>query len=136
MKYAPSKRFGEYVRKLMACGHWEDAERADGDHVAWVRHKATGKELNYQLHDGGNDTNSPRNMARAAQDICGCKFIEVRGRKRSRKAVRMYDAPKRSAKAEAKRLAEFNARREREALQRAVDKRNQDLNSIRRLMGG
>jgi len=136
MKYAPSKRFGEYVRKLMACGHWDDAERSDGDHVAWIRHKATGLELSYQLHDGGNDTNSPRNMARAAQDICGCKFIEARGRKRSRKRIEQYERTPRSAKSELKRLAEFEARREREALQRAIDQRNRDLNSIRRLMGG
>lgn len=85
--YKPSKRFAEYVAKIMSCGHWEDAGDLRGSHIALLRHIKSGTTVTYQLHDGGNDHNSPRNMASDAQAVCGCVFIEPRGRKRSRKAV-------------------------------------------------
>lgn len=81
----PSGRFWEYVRKVKSCGHWECDGRKGSD-VAVIRHVASGATLAYQLHDGGNDLNSARNFAASAQQVCGCKFVEQRSRKRSRKA--------------------------------------------------
>ncbi len=81
----PSPRFAEYVRKMSACGHWTFTGRTGTD-KAVLEHD--GVTVAYQLHDGGNDWNGPRNFAAEAQRACGCKFIESRGRKKSRKAFR------------------------------------------------
>lgn len=86
--YPPSKRFAEYVKAVMACGHWSDAETVIGNHAGQLVHTATGQTVGYLLHDGGNDVNGPRNFARKAGAICGCTFIQPRGRKSSRKSIR------------------------------------------------
>lgn len=82
----PSKRFSEYVTKMRRCGHWEETG-AFSDHGAEIRHINSGESLWFHMHDGGNEINSSRNFATAASRLCGCKFIEPRGRKKSRKAV-------------------------------------------------
>lgn len=86
LEYKPSPRFAEYVRKI-TCDHWETAGVSNNDRAV-LRHKATGQTVSYALHDGGNDRNGGRNFAADVQRICGCRLLEVRGRKRSRKAVR------------------------------------------------
>lgn len=91
VRYAPSKRYAPYVKALMECGHWSDAETTTGGHVAQLVHNATGQTVAYALHDGGNEWNAGRNFAKQAGDICGCTFIQPRGRKRSRKAVERTD---------------------------------------------
>lgn len=91
MKYRPSSRFREYVKKVMACGHWADGEQAIGGDKAVLIHSSTGKTIAYQLHDGGNDWNSARNFATEAGAICGCSFVENRNRRRSRKAPETTD---------------------------------------------
>ena len=84
----PSPRFAEYVRKMSACGHWTFTGKTGTD-KAILEHD--GVTVAYQLHDGGNDWNGPRNFAAEAQRICGCRLIEHRGRKRSRKNFRDVD---------------------------------------------
>lgn len=78
----PSSRYAEYVRKLAACGHWKFAGIVGGD-KAVLDHDGT--TVSYGMHDGGNEHNGPRNFAAEAQKVCGCTFIQPRGRKRSRK---------------------------------------------------
>ena len=79
----PSPRFAEYVRKVKACGHWQHTEtRADR---AILRYVTSGQTIAYSLHDGGNEKNGARNFAAEAQATCGCKFVEARNRKPSRK---------------------------------------------------
>lgn len=82
----PSKRYAEYVRKI-TCSDWEYVGTKGGD-KAVLRHVPTGETVAYCLHDGGNDYNGPRNFAAQVQRICGCRMIEARGRKKSRKAVK------------------------------------------------
>lgn len=84
----PSRRFAEYVRRVSACGHWRQTGRRRSDAVE-IEHVETGRTLWYGTHDGGNDLNSARNFAADAQRECGCRLVEARGRKRSRKAVRV-----------------------------------------------
>ncbi len=86
MRYRPSARFRPYVVAALRCGHWEAVDKLI-DHGAHslLRHKGSGKTITYGLHDGGNEWNGARNMAKALGDICGCSFIENRNRKRSRK---------------------------------------------------
>lgn len=72
---------------MLACGHWKQTGAAT-NHTAEIQHTTTGQSLWYQTHDGGNEWNAARNFAAEAQALCGCKFIEPRGRKRSRKAIR------------------------------------------------
>lgn len=117
VKYAPSRRFRPYVKKVMACGHWEDAEDCTGNDKAILRHVVTGLTVAYHLHDGGNDQNAPRNFAADAGAICGCSFIEHRNRRRSRNRVVMYDDERQRAAAkrrgdEAERAAHINDLRE------------------------
>ena len=82
----PSQRAAEYVRKVKACGHWTHVDtKRDG---AVLRHDTTGVTVVYSLHDGGNDLNGAHNFATAAQNACGCRFIESRNRKPSRKQWR------------------------------------------------
>lgn len=80
---APSKRYGEYLRKV-TCDEWEVVGLRGDDKVV-LRHRGTAMTIAYGTHDGGNDWNGPRNMALAMQRACGCRLIEPRGRKRSRK---------------------------------------------------
>jgi hypothetical protein len=88
MKYQPSTRYRPYVQAALRCGHWEPLARTvDGGGHALLRHKETGVTVTYALHDGGNEWNGARNMAKALQDACGCQFIEPRNRKRSRKKI-------------------------------------------------
>lgn len=84
--HKPSSRFAEYIRKI-ACDQWECAG-ASGNDKAILRHRETGQTVAYNLHDGGNDWNGPRNFALDVQRLCGCQLIEPRGRKKSRKSVR------------------------------------------------
>jgi|GEM_PF-5058289 len=100
MKYKPSARYAAYVRKILACGHWADGEQLVGNHNAILIHQSSGQTISYSLHDGGNDINSARRMARDAEQLCACSFLEARGRKKSRKAVVMYDDAR--ARADAK----------------------------------
>lgn len=81
----PATRYAEYVRKVKACGHWE-YDKSTGRDKAVLRHKS-GATVAYNLHDGGNDWNGARNFAAEAGRACGCKFIESRGRKKSRKKI-------------------------------------------------
>lgn len=83
-----SPRYAEYVRKLKACGHWYFAGLSRGEHDAILRHRRTGRTVSYPSHDGGNEYNGARNFAAQAGQICGCTFVEHRGRKRSRKVDR------------------------------------------------
>ena len=88
IRFQPSARFRPYVAKLLACGHWAiPNQRIINGDCAILIHKKTGATVAYGLHDGGNDINGPRNFAALAGQICGCAFIEPRGRKRSRKAI-------------------------------------------------
>lgn len=87
MKYPPCRDFRSLVKKMMACGHWRDGERVVGDHAALIEHIASGKSLAYGLH-AGNDRNGPRNLGTQAEKMCGCVFVDPRGRKQSRKAFR------------------------------------------------
>lgn len=82
----PSPRFAEYVRKIK-CGEWESLGPLGSDKGA-LRHTHTGQTVAYNTHDGGNEWNGARNFALTVQRICGCRLIEPRGRKRSRKAFR------------------------------------------------
>lgn len=93
----PSKRYAEYVRKI-TCDEWDEAGTTGNDKGV-LRHKATGATVAYCLHDGGNDWNGPRNFAAEVQRICGCRLIEARGRKTSRKAVSNIDPAVEAAKA-------------------------------------
>lgn len=94
----PSRRFSEYVRKI-ACDEWESGFDPIGNDKGILRHRATGQTVAYNLHDGGNDWNGPRNFAAAVQRICGCPLIEARGRKHSRKNFLAED-PREAAKRE------------------------------------
>ncbi len=108
--YKPSRRYAEYVRRI--CNEWEPAG-VSGNDLALIRHIPTGTVLAYGLHDGGNDHNSARNFASDVQRVCGCRLIEVRGRKRSRKAVRPSGFrldDKRSNVAAQDRIADLSAR--------------------------
>ena len=112
----PSARFAEYVRKI-ACDEWEFVGTSGGD-KGILRHKS-GATVAYGLHDGGNDWNGPRNFATEVQRICGCRLIEHRGRKRSRKS-----APGADPQVEASRrrhAAEFAAKAEERERQRAQE---------------
>lgn len=80
----PSKRFSEYVPKILACGHWEATGKIVGNHLAEIRSTTGAESIFYGLHDGGNDLNSARNFATKAQRVCGCKFIEPRRRNAGR----------------------------------------------------
>lgn len=90
MKFKPSTRAAGYVRAALKCGHWEDAEQKNS-HEAFLRHIESGVLIGYPMHDGGSDYNSARNSANAMSALCGCKFVEARGRKRSRKADQHTD---------------------------------------------
>ena len=83
----PSPRYAEYVKAVLSCGHWEPTGRMISKSHPEIIHVKSGQTLTYQIHDGGSDQNSPRNFAASAQRICGCKFVQSRGRKRSRKKV-------------------------------------------------
>lgn len=111
----PSRRYGEYLRKL-ACDEWESLGPRGSDKGV-LAHKPTGATVAYNLHDGGNDWNGPRNFALEIQRVCGCVLIEPRGRKRSRKSVTAADAQVEAARA--KHLAEHGERLEHEAAARA-----------------
>lgn len=88
LRYKPSKRWRPIVQAALKCGHWEAVgQTTDGGSSGLLRHIATGRTVTYALHDGGNDYNGCRNGAKLMQSICGCQFIEPRGRKRSRKPV-------------------------------------------------
>lgn len=89
--YKPSPRYSEYARKIK-CDEWECAGKT-GDDKAVLRHTRTGVTVAYGLHDGGNDWNGPRNFAAAVQAACGCRLIEPRGRKKSRKSLRVLENP-------------------------------------------
>src|SRR5690606_40444553 len=91
LRYAPSKRYAKYVKAAMACGHWRDGAKVTGNDKALLVHIRTGKTVAYGLHDGGSDWNGARNFAKEAGDICGCLFVQPRGRKRSRKADQRTD---------------------------------------------
>lgn len=86
LRYKPSARAAEYLNKL-TCGHWEDTGKLVGSHIGIIRHRQSGQTVTYELHAGGNDSNSARNMAAEISRVCGCRLIEARGRKRSRKAI-------------------------------------------------
>lgn len=89
----PSKRFSEYVPKILACGHWEATGRLVGNHLAEIRSTTGAESIFYSLHDGGNDMNSARNFATKAQRLCGCKFIEPRRRNAGRSTRPVTGAP-------------------------------------------
>lgn len=89
----PSKRFSEYVPKILACGHWEATGRLVGNHLAEIRSTIGAESIFYALHDGGNDLNSARNFATKAQRLCGCKFIEHRRRNAGRSTRPVTGAP-------------------------------------------
>lgn len=127
MRYRPSPRFAEYVRKVMACGHWEDAELVEGNHIAFMQHIDSGARIAYQIH-GGNEPNAARNMARDAERICGCRFLEHRGRKKSRKAI---DNPleRRRAEGDAQRRINDLITEEREVREAITRARTACLNS-------
>lgn len=136
MRFKPASRAAQYVRAAMKCGHWEDAERAD-HHQAFLRHIATGEEIGYPRHDGGNDLNAARNAAAAMGALCGCVFVQPRGRKRSRKPVSMYD-PKSPSAIKARQAVEREraAEDERRRVLELVEARERELSDIRYLMGG
>lgn len=89
--YKPSSRYAEYVRKIQ-CDEWECAGKSGND-KAVLRHMPSGVTVAYNLHDGGNDWNGPRNFAAEVQRACGCRLIEPRGRKASRKSPRVGTDP-------------------------------------------
>lgn len=84
----PSARFSEYVTKMRRCGHWEETG-AVTSHTGEIRHIDSGQSLWFHTHDGGNEMNAARNFAAEASQLCGCRFIEPRGRKKSRKAAEL-----------------------------------------------
>lgn len=104
----PGPRHAEYVRKIAKCGHWEFVKTTGGD-KAVLAHRASGQTIAYGLHDGGNDYNSARNFATEAQRICGCRFIESRGRKRSRKKIETSGYQPRKTQSELDRSIEIDA---------------------------
>jgi hypothetical protein len=137
----PSRQYAEYVRKIK-CDQWESAGMRGSDKGLLV-HKATGETVAYNLHDGGNDWNGPRNFALEIQRLCGCRLIEPRGRKKSRKSLKQDD--QQLAAARAKHAAEFDARlaeqeraREQERLRRlavrVAEEKERRRREIERLM--
>lgn len=84
--YPPSKRYAEVLRKV-TCDHWVPEERRNS-HQAWLVCVLNGVRLSYGTHDGGNEWNSARNFAADMEKACGCKLIDHRNRRRSRKAFR------------------------------------------------
>lgn len=115
----PSTRYSQYVR-LIICDEWESLGRRGNDKGV-LRHKVTGKTVAYNLHDGGNDWNGPRNFAAEVQRECGCRLIEARGRKRSRKAVPTSDEEVEVARR--KHLEEHGERLDQEARRREMARR-------------
>jgi len=91
VSYKPSRRFAEYVRKIV-CDEWEDLG-VRGNDLGVLRHKPSGITVAYALHDGGNEWNGPRNFAADVQKVCGCRLIEPRGRKTSRKSTAVIADP-------------------------------------------
>ncbi len=81
----PSTRFASVVRAMRRCGHWEITGRTNA-HAAEIRHAESGESLWFAIHDGGNDVNAVRNFASDAGRICGCTFVEPRGRKAGRRS--------------------------------------------------
>lgn len=75
----------EYVSKAEKCGHWTYVG-LDGQGHALIECTRTGERISYSLHK--SDLNGGRNFAHAAGRACGCVFVQPRGRKRSRKAVK------------------------------------------------
>lgn len=86
LHFRPSKRYSEYVR-LIKCDHWVADDKPVGNDKAVLRCTLNGKTVAYGLHDGGNDWNGPRNFAAEVEKCCGCRIIQPRGRKRSKKAI-------------------------------------------------
>lgn len=84
-QYKPSRRYAEYVYAVLSCGHWEETGRVVKHSHAEIRHIETGETTTYGMHDGGNDRNGPRNFASLCGRICGCRFVQPRGRKASRR---------------------------------------------------
>lgn len=136
----PSRRYAEYVRKI-ACHEWTVVGLVGGDKVV-LRH-TSGATAAYGTHDGGNEWNGPRNFAADVQKACGCKLIEPRGRKRSRKRATSLDAELTAARRrhalsfqkradERDELARAERERERQAAASAADDRRR--RSIEELM--
>lgn len=86
MIFTPSKRYYEYVKAVLACGHWEETGRLVKSSHAEIRHIATGAKNAYGTHDGGSEYNGPRNFATQCGRVCGCEFVQHRNRRKSRKA--------------------------------------------------
>jgi len=104
----PSSRYREYVDKVRACGHWEFSH-IDGKNHAVLTHAPTGQAVSYAMHDGGSEWNSPRNFASQAGRVCGCSFVEARGRKRSRKAPQLSGYSPRKTASEREAAEEIDA---------------------------
>lgn len=85
LDFPPSKRYAEVLSKI-TCDHWVCEGR--NDHQAFIRCILNGVRLSYGTHDGGNEWNSARNFAADMEKACGCRLIDHRNRRRSRKAFR------------------------------------------------
>lgn len=136
----PSSRYREYVDKVRACGHWEFSH-IDGKSHAVITHTATNQTAAYALHDGGSERNAPRNFATQAGRVCGCSFVEARGRKRSRKAPQLSGYSPRKSLTERETAEEVDALQDeladlRGRFERCLAKKSRnDVLTARRLQG-